>query len=62
MRLFIRGEITTSILQWETEVLSHPPTVLIGTVDNFAKIAWENMKLKISSTLILMAMTVPHLI
>ena len=30
------------ILQWETEVLSHPPTVLIGTVDNFAKIAWEN--------------------
>ena len=29
------------ILLWEKEVLENPPTVVIGTVDNFAKIAWD---------------------
>ena len=29
------------VILWEDEILKNPPTIIIGTVDNFAKLAWH---------------------
>lgn len=29
------------MLLWEEEIFKNPPTIIIGTVDNFAKLAWK---------------------